>query len=86
MLERVANIIDLFLDQLLLLLFDVELLFTIVSESKVVDVFDKLLRDVFKSIVATGQKKECLDIVFSTTRDSSLQRCYFFVNRTLRIC
>ena len=85
MLERIAYVLDLFLDKLLLLLLNVELLLTVVCECEVVDVLYKLLCNILETLVSTGQKEESLNIFIASTLHGSLQRCDFLVNTAVLI-
>ena len=80
MLETVANILDLFLDQFLLLFLNVKLPFTVVCKGQVIHVLDKLLSYVLETLKPTSQEEESLDVFLSSCRHCSFQGCDLFVN------
>jgi len=85
MLETVSDILNLLFDQLLLLLFNVELSLTVISEGKVIDVLNKLLSNVSESLEPTSQQKESFDVVFASGSHSPLQRDDFLIDTALLI-
>ena len=50
MLEAVSDVFNLFLYELLLLLFNMELPFSVKRECEIIHVFDKLFSNVFKTL------------------------------------
>lgn len=72
MLETISNVLDLFLDELLLFLLNYEFLFPVECECQIVDVLDELLSNVFKPFESTCEEEKCFDIIIASLSYCSL--------------
>jgi hypothetical protein len=70
--EAVSNVLYLLFDQSLLLLLDVELLLSVVLESQVIQILDKLLGNVLQTFEATCEKEEGFNVIIASLGYCSL--------------